>query len=69
MEKSIDYEIQRQTEMLEKGAKVIQETRGFDSNRNITVSQRKKESAHDYRYFPEPDIPPFQFTSEYANMI
>jgi aspartyl-tRNA(Asn)/glutamyl-tRNA(Gln) amidotransferase subunit B len=66
VEKAIAYEIERQTEILEKGEKIVQETRGWDSNRNATISQRKKESAHDYRYFPEPDIPPFQFTSEYV---
>jgi len=66
VEKAIEYEIERQTEVLEKGEKVVQETRGFDSTRNITVSQRKKESAHDYRYFPEPDIPPFNFSDEYV---
>ncbi len=69
VERSIEYEIQRQTEVLERGEKLVQETRGWDENKNITVSQRKKESAHDYRYFPEPDIPPFEFTSEYVERL
>lgn len=61
VERSIGYEIKRQTEVLETGGTIVQETRGWDENRGITVSQRKKESAHDYRYFPEPDIPSFDF--------
>jgi len=69
VERAIEFEIKRQTEALEKGEKLVQETRGWDENKNITVSQRKKESAHDYRYFPEPDIPPFAFDEAYVEKL
>ncbi|MDQ1284331.1 MAG: aspartyl-tRNA(Asn)/glutamyl-tRNA(Gln) amidotransferase subunit [Patescibacteria group bacterium] len=69
VEKAIAFEIERQTEALEQGEKVVQETRGWDANRGETVSQRVKESAHDYRYFPEPDIPPLKFTKEYVENL
>jgi aspartyl-tRNA(Asn)/glutamyl-tRNA(Gln) amidotransferase subunit B len=58
LRQAIDYEVRRQVELVEAGGKVVQETRLFDPARGETRPMRSKEEAHDYRYFPEPDLPP-----------
>ena len=64
VERAIEYEIERQTAILEEGLQVFQETRGWDEKKGVTFSQREKEEAHDYRYLPEPDLPLLQFSKE-----
>lgn len=69
VERAIAFEIKRQTEVLESGGTLVQETRGFNENTGETFSQRLKESSHDYRYFPDPDIPKFKLSlvPEFSN--
>jgi aspartyl-tRNA(Asn)/glutamyl-tRNA(Gln) amidotransferase subunit B len=69
IEKAVRAEIKRQKEILESGGKIDQETRGWDVDKEISVSQRSKEEAADYRYFPEPDLPPVTFTAEDISAI
>jgi aspartyl-tRNA(Asn)/glutamyl-tRNA(Gln) amidotransferase subunit B len=57
VERAICYEVERQVKLIESGGTVVQETRGWDETKQSTFSQRKKESSHDYRYFPDPDLP------------
>ena len=67
--RALEYEIRRQTEVLGRGERVVQETRGWVDDRGITVSQRSKEQAHDYRYFPEPDLPPVFVARDWVTEI
>ncbi|PIV67376.1 MAG: Asp-tRNA(Asn)/Glu-tRNA(Gln) amidotransferase GatCAB subunit B, partial [Nitrospirae bacterium CG01_land_8_20_14_3_00_44_22] len=69
VEKALEYEIKRQIKVLEEGGKIIQETRLWDSNKGITESMRGKEEAHDYRYFPEPDLVPITVEQKWIDEI
>ena len=64
VQKALEYEIKRQAQILDEGGRVIQETRLFDSSKGVTFSMRSKEEAHDYRYFPEPDLVPIVVAKE-----
>ncbi len=69
LERGIEYEIERQKEILETGKTPDQETRGYNSEKNITYTQRSKENAADYRYFPDPDLPPIRFDDKWFGEI
>jgi aspartyl-tRNA(Asn)/glutamyl-tRNA(Gln) amidotransferase subunit B len=69
LERGIEYEIERQKEILETGKTPVQETRGYNAEKNITYTQRTKESAADYRYFPDPDLPPIRINDEWMKEI
>jgi aspartyl-tRNA(Asn)/glutamyl-tRNA(Gln) amidotransferase subunit B len=67
VEKAIDFEVQRHIEAIEDGEELIQETRTWEEDQQITRSMRSKEEAHDYRYFPDPDLPPLRISREWVN--
>jgi len=64
VQKALEYEIERQIEAVGRGESIVQETRLWDSERNVTESMRTKEEAHDYRYFPDPDLPPVEVSEQ-----
>jgi len=67
--KAIEAEIKRQSALLDNGEKIVQQTRGYDDVKDITLAQRDKEEAHDYRFFPCPDLPPFTVTDEHLEKL
>lgn len=69
VQRAIEYEMKRQVELIEKGESIVQETRNFDAATGKTTAMRSKESAHDYRYFPEPDLPPVFITEDKINEV
>lgn len=69
VKRAIEYEFNRQVDAMEAGKKLSQETRGFEAVKGVTLSQRSKEHAHDYRYFPEPDLPPVYVNEEYIEAV
>jgi aspartyl-tRNA(Asn)/glutamyl-tRNA(Gln) amidotransferase subunit B len=69
VEKTVEYETARQIEVLEKGDKIVQETRGWDDAKQKTFAQRTKEDAHDYRYFPDPDLPPIELDDAVVDAV
>lgn len=69
LEQAINFELERQAKLLDEGTTPAQETRGWDSNKGVTFSQRGKEEAEDYRYFPDPDIPPIRFERDMLDAI
>ena len=66
---AIEYEIKRQIDLIEQGSDIVHETRGFNATNGTTISQRHKEEANDYRYFPEPDLQPIIVTEEYIKKV
>ena len=64
---ALEYEVERQRHVIDDGGQVVQETRGWVDEREVTVSQRSKEYAHDYRYFPEPDLPPLNIGRQWVS--
>jgi aspartyl-tRNA(Asn)/glutamyl-tRNA(Gln) amidotransferase subunit B len=69
LERAMEYEIGRQTDAIERGEPLVQETRGWDEANGRTIAQRSKEEANDYRYFPEPDLPPLRPSAEWVSAL
>ncbi len=69
LQRALEYEIERQAEVLDEGGRIIQETRSWDESKGVTLSMRSKEQAHDYRYFPEPDLVPMVISREWVEEV